>query len=166
VALTKDEVAAALAESKLTVIAKYEGTPVKALQALRREGKTSQTSLKVIKNRLVVQAIQSNDTLKNVDVDSLKGMLLYAFNPVDEVAPAKVIADFAKKQKTLEFVGAITETGEFMSADNVKALASLPSKNELIAQVINILKSPANNTISALGGGLPGIMSGLEAKAK
>lgn len=161
-----DEIAAALADSKLTVIAKYEGTPVKAMQALRKEGKASQTTLKVVKNRLVIQAIKSNDTLKDTDVESLKGMLLYAFNPVDEVAPAKVIADFAKKQKTLEFVGAISESGEFMSADDVKALASLPSKNELIGQVISLLQAPTNNTMSALGGSLPGILSGLEAKAK
>lgn len=161
-----DEVSKFLDESKLTVIAKYEGTPVKAMQELRRNGKENQTSLKVIKNRLVIKAIKDSKKFKDINVDDLTGMLLYAFNPADEVAPAKVIADYAKKQKTLEFVGAISEDGKLMSADEVKALASLPSKNELLAGILNTLNSPMNNAMSSLSGGLGGILSGLEAKAK
>lgn len=161
-----DEVSKLLDESKLTVIAKYEGTPVKAMQELRRNGKENQTSLKVIKNRLVIKAIKDSKKFKDINVDDLTGMLLYAFNPADEVAPAKVIADYAKKQKTLEFVGAISEDGKLMSADEVKALASLPSKNELLAGILNTLNSPMNNAMSSLSGGLGGILSGLEAKAK
>ncbi len=161
-----DEVSKLLDESKLTVIAKYEGTPVKAMQELRRNGKENQTSLKVIKNRLVIKAIKDSKKFKDVNVDDLTGMLLYAFNPADEVAPAKVIADYAKKQKTLEFVGAISEDGKLMSADEVKALASLPSKNELLAGILNTLNAPMNNAMSSLSGGLGGILSGLEAKAK
>lgn len=161
-----DEVSKLLDESKLTVIAKYEGTPVKAMQELRRNGKENQTSLKVIKNRLVIKAIKDSKKFKDVNVDDLTGMLLYAFNPADEVAPAKVIADYAKKQKTLEFVGAISEDGKLMTADEVKALASLPSKNELLAGILNTLNAPMNNAMSSLSGGLGGILSGLEAKAK
>ncbi|MEK7625948.1 MAG: 50S ribosomal protein L10 [Patescibacteria group bacterium] len=161
-----DEVSKLLDESKLTVIAKYEGTPVKAMQELRRNGKENQTSLKVIKNRLVIKAIKDSKKFKDINVDDLTGMLLYAFNPADEVAPAKVIADYAKKQKTLEFVGAISEDGKLMSADEVKALASLPSKNELLAGILNTLNSPMNNAMSSLSGSLGGILSGLEAKAK
>ncbi|OGL31186.1 50S ribosomal protein L10 [Candidatus Saccharibacteria bacterium RIFCSPHIGHO2_12_FULL_41_12] len=160
-----DEVTKLLEESKLTVIAKYEGTPVKAMQELRRTGKESQTSLKVIKNRLVIKAITSSNKLKDINVDDLTGMLLYGFNPVDEVAPAKVIADFAKKQKTLVFVGAISEDGKLMTADEVKALASLPGKNELIAQILHTLNSPLNNSMSGLRGDLHGMLKGLE-KAK
>ncbi len=161
-----DEVSKLLDESKLTVIAKYEGTPVKAMQELRKNGKENQTSLKVIKNRLVIKAIQDSKKFKDINVDDLTGMLLYAFNPVDEVAPAKTIAEFAKKQKTLEFVGAISEDGKLMTADEVKALATLPSKNELIAGILNTLNSPLNNAMSGLSGGLSGILGGLEAKAK
>lgn len=161
-----DEVSKLLDESKLTVIAKYEGTPVKAMQELRRNGKENQTSLKVIKNRLVIKAIKDSKKFKDINVDDLTGMLLYAFNPADEVAPAKVIADYAKKQKTLEFVGAISEDGKLMSADEVKALASLPSKSELLAGILNTLNSPMNNAMSSLSGSLGGVLSGLEAKAK
>jgi len=61
-----DEVSKLLAGSKMTVVAAYQGTPVKAMQALRREGKSTGTQMKVVKNRLVIKAIQGTDNLKDV----------------------------------------------------------------------------------------------------
>lgn len=171
-ALTKDkkdavvaEVTQLLSNSKMTVIAAYQGTPVKAMQNLRRQGRENGTVLKVVKNRLVIKAIQSNDTVKNADISELTGMLLYAFNSLDEVAPAQVLANFAKTQPTIEFVGAISAEGKFLTADEVKALATLPSKNELIAQVIATLMSPVGDITSALSGNLHALLDGVEAKA-
>jgi large subunit ribosomal protein L10 len=95
------------------------------LQTLRRQGRENGTQLKVVKNRLVIKALQQTDALKEVDTTALEGMLLYAFNAEDEVAPAQVIANFAKTNPTLEFVGAISAEGKFLSAEDVKALATL-----------------------------------------
>lgn len=159
------QVAELLASSKMTVVAKYQGATVKALQQLRRDARDSGTKVQVVKNRLVIKALQSNDTLKDVDTSNLKGMLLYAFNSTDEVAPAKVLATFAKQNPAIEFVGAITPEGRFASADEVKALASLPSRNELIAQVIATLNSPVNDVVSGLSGNLHALLDGIEAKA-
>lgn len=159
------EVSQLLADSKMTVVAQYQGTPVKALQDLRRAGRDNGTKLKVVKNRLAIKAIQSNDALKDADTSALSGMLLYAFNSEDEVAPAQVLANFAKNQPTIEFVGAFSAEGKFLSADEVKALATLPSKNELIAQVIATLTSPLNDVTNALSGNLHGLLDGVEAKA-
>jgi large subunit ribosomal protein L10 len=159
------EVAALLASSKMTVVAQYQGTTVKAMQQLRRDARDSGTKVQVVKNRLVVKALQNNDTLKGVDVSALKGQLLYAFNSEDEVAPAKALATFAKLNPSIEFVGAITPEGLFVSADEVKALAALPSKNELIAQVVATLLSPVNDVMSGLSGNLHALLDGVEAKA-
>lgn len=159
------EVAEMLASSKMTVVAKYEGTTVKALQQLRRDARDNGTKVQVVKNRLLIKALQASDNLKDVDTSALNGMLLYAFNTEDEVAPAKALADFAKANPTLEFVGAITPEGKFASADEVKALASLPGKNELIAQVIATLNSPVNDVMSGLSGNLHALLDGVEAKA-
>lgn len=171
-ALTKDkknevvaEVAELLGTSKMTVVTKYQGTTVKALQKLRREGRDNGTQLRVVKNRLVIQAIGQTDTLKGVDTSALKGMLLYAFNAEDEVAPAQVIANFAKANPTLEFVGAISAEGKFLSADEVKSLATLPSKNELIGQVVGMLFSPLNDVTNALSGNLHALLDGVRDKA-
>ncbi|HEY8999119.1 MAG TPA: 50S ribosomal protein L10 [Candidatus Saccharimonadales bacterium] len=171
-ALTKDkksevvgEVSDLLNTSKMTVVAKYQGTTVKAIQALRRDAKGNGTSIKVVKNRLVIKALQANDTLKDVDTSAFNGMLLYAFNAEDEVAPAQALATFAKLNPTIEFVGAITAEGNFLDAAQVKALATLPSKNQLIAGIINTLNGPVNGVMSALGGNLHGYLQALEAKA-
>lgn len=101
------EVTDLLKDSKMTVVAKYEGTTVKALQQLRRDARNNGTRVKVVKNRLVIQALKDNDNLKDVDTSALQGMLLYAFNGEDEVAAAQVLNTFAKQNPSLEFVGAI-----------------------------------------------------------
>lgn len=160
-----EEVAQLLSDSKLTVVAKYQGTSVKQLQDLRKKAKEDQTTVKVIKNRLVIQALSDSELYKDADKSQLNSQLLYAFNSVDEVAPAKSLADFAKKNPTIEFVGAYTAEGLFVGAAEVKSLAALPSKNQLIAGVLNTLNSPLRGVVSGLTGGLPGIVSGLEAKA-
>lgn len=160
------EVSELLNSSKMTVVTAYQGTTVKALQQLRREAKQNGTTLKVVKNRLVIKAIEANQNLKDVDTSSLNGMLMYAFNSEDEVAPAQTLANFAKKQPTLQFVGAISADGVFMSADEVKALATLPSKAQLIAQVVATLQSPLNDVTSALSGNLHALLDGVEAKAQ
>ena len=171
-ALTKQEkndvvakVAEELTSSKMTVVAKYQGTTVKQIQQLRRDARDNGTKVSVVKNRLVIKALQQSDALKGVDTSELNGMLLYAFNSEDEVAPAKALADFAKANPTIEFVGAITPEGKFASADEVKALAALPGKNELIAQVVATLLSPVHDVTNALSGNLHALLDGVEAKA-
>ena len=159
------DVASLLASSKLTVVAEYQGTTVKAIQALRKEAKGSGTKVSVVKNRLVIKALESTDSLKRVDTSALTGQLLYAFNSEDEVAPAQVLNTFAKTNPSIQFVGAITADGQFMSSEDVKALATLPSKNDLIAQVVATLLSPVHDVTNALSGNLHALLDGVEAKA-
>lgn len=154
-----------LGKSKMTVVVKYQGTTVAAIQELRRRAEENGTVVKVVKNRLVRKAFEATDSHKKSDTGSLEGMLLYAFNTDDEVAPAQVIHGLAKTETQLEFVGAYDATGKLLSGEEVKSLATLPGKNDLLAQVVATLLSPANDVVGGLSGGLPGILSGLEAKA-
>src|ERR1700694_4663083 len=87
-----NEVAGLLGESKMTVVAKYKGINVKALQSLRKEARENGTKVKIVKNRLVKQAIIKTDKLKDADTSTLEGMLLYAFNSEDEAAAAQVLS--------------------------------------------------------------------------
>jgi len=159
------EVSQLLKDSKLTVVANYQGTTVKELQSLRKQAKENETRVKVIKNRLVKQALSGDSLYKNLDASVLNQQLLYAFNSEDEVAPAQVLAKFAKTTPALEFVGAITAEGTFMPAEEVKSLATLPSKVELIATVVNTLNAPFNGVLNGISGDLHGILNALEAKA-
>jgi large subunit ribosomal protein L10 len=171
-ALTKDkkdeivkELVGLLADSKMTVIAKYEGTTVKAMQELRRKAEENGTSIKVVKNRLVRKALESTETHKDSDTSAMQGMLMYAFNAGDEVAPAQVIHEMAKVEKQLEFVGAFDAEGNYLSAEQVKSLAQLPSKEVMIATVINTLKSPVSGVMSGLQGNIHGLLDAVKAQA-
>ncbi|MYB39908.1 50S ribosomal protein L10 [Candidatus Saccharibacteria bacterium] len=150
-----------LSKSKLTVVADYEGLPVDQFQTLRAKMERANVTVRVVKNRLVLKALEDLG-LKSEQI-SLSGMMVYVFNPEDEVRGAQIIKAFVKKTKAaLEFVGAITETGHFMSKEEVVRLSGLPSKTELIASVVYSLKAPAGNTIAALSGGLPAMLTSVK----
>ena len=159
------EVSESLATSKLTVSAKYDGLSVADMQALRGQAREAGVTIKVVKNRLVRVALSQNDTYKNTDTALLTGQLLYAMSSEDEIAPAKALDAFAKTNPALQFVGAFGMEGELMDAAEVKALASLPSKNELVGQVVSMLLSPVNDVTNALSGNLHALLDGVEAKA-
>lgn len=159
------ELAELLATSKMTVFAHYDGLTVADMQKLRRAARENGITIKVVKNRLVRVALSQNDVLKGVDTSSLTGQLLYAISSEDEVAPAQSLAAFAKTNPALKLAGAISAEGKHLDVDEVKALATLPSKNELIAQVVATLTSPLNDVVSGLSGNLHGLLDGVEAKA-
>ena len=130
-ALTKNEkkdvvseVADLLSSSKMTVVAKYEGTTVKALQQLRRDAKANGTKVKVVKNRLVIQALKGNKDLEATDTSELQGMLLYAFNGEDEVAAEEneVGGQDPRFGQQYRVDGRRHRAGVFRAADPVKRM--------------------------------------------
>ena len=154
-----------LGSAKMTVFASYETLSVADLQELRRAAREANVTIKVVKNRLVRVALQQSEALKDVDTAALKGQLLYAISAEDEVAPAQALAKFAKTHDGLKLTGAISAEGKLLDESEVKALALLPSKNEMIAQVIATLNSPVNDVMSGLSGNLHALLDGVEAKA-
>ena len=154
-----------LTNAKSTVYAKYQGLTVAELQELRKNAREAGVKIKVVKNRLVRVAMGQIAVYKDTDTTGLTGQLLYAISDDDEVAPAKVLAEFAKKHSALNLAGGFSDLGNALSEDEVKSLAAMPSKNELISQVVAQLLSSVTDSISGLTGGLPGIISGLEAHA-
>ena len=159
------EMSGMLASAKMTVFAQYQGLSVADVQELRAAAREAGVTIRVVKNRLVRVAMASNDTYKNTDASLLTGQLLYAISTEDEVAPAQILDKFAKTHPALQFVGAFSGEGALLSADEVKALAGLPSKNQLIAQVVAQLLSPVHDVTNALSGNLHALLDGVEAKA-
>jgi large subunit ribosomal protein L10 len=160
-----DELSDFIVSSKMTVIAKYEGTPVKALQKLRKDARNSNTTIKVIKNRLVIKALQNNPKFKDIDTDFLNGMLLYVFNNDDEVAGAQAIAKFAKTQPTLEIIGAISNNGEFINKVDANTIAALPTKEQLRGQLVGTLAAPLTGFVGVLSGNIRSLFNVLNARA-
>ena len=154
-----------LATTKMTVFAKYDGLSVADVQVLRAQAREAGVVIKVIKNRLFRVALGEIDTYKNTDVSTLTGQLLYAVSAEDEIAPAKILNTFAKTHPAMEIAGGFSGEGLLLSAEDVIALASLPSKAQLIGEVIAMLLSPVHDITNALSGNLHALLDGVEAKA-
>jgi len=161
-----EDLTTALQSTKITVFANYTGISVQDLQALRRQAKENGTVVKVAKNRLVHQALKNVEAYKSSDTSSLTGQLLFAFNPEDEVAPAQSLHDFAKKHPSLQFVGAYSENGELMDAESVKQLATLPSKDQLRAQLVSTVAAPLSGFVNVLAGNMRGLVNVLNARSE
>jgi large subunit ribosomal protein L10 len=159
------EMSELLTQSKATVFASYDGLSVADVQKLRAEAREQGVTIRVIKNRLVRVAMGEVEAYKNTDVSGLTGQLLYALSADDEVAPAKVLNTFAKSNDALKIQGGFSDEGALLSADEVISLASLPSKNQLIGEVIAQLLSPVHDITNALQGNLHALLDGIEAKA-
>ena len=155
-----------LTEAKGTAFASYDGLSVADLQKLRKAAREAGVTIKVVKNRLVRVALGEVKTYKEADTSALVGQLVYAISGDDEVASAQVLNTFAKENPKLILAGGFSGEGLALSADDVKALAGLPSKNQLIAETIAQLLSPVHDTINALSGNLHGLLDGVEAKAQ
>ncbi len=159
------EMSELLSAAKTTVFAKYEGLSVADIQTLRAAAREVGVTIKVVKNRLVRVTLENIDTYKSADLSNLNGQLLYAISSDDEVAPAKVLDTFAKTNPALQIMGGFSGEGLTMAADEVKALASLPSKAQLIGEVIAQLLSPVHDVTNALSGNLHALLDGVSAKA-
>lgn len=161
-----EEVKALLSSAKLTVAARYSGTSVKDMQALRTEAKAGGTTLLVVKNRLFKKALSDTGLSDAAKQLPLSGQLMYAFNPDDEVAPAQVLAKFAKTNPQIELVSGLNAEGQILEASDLQILANLPSKDQLRGQLISTLSAPFNNFVGALAANNRRILHVLNARAE
>jgi len=139
-----------LNNSKMVAYAKYEGLTVAELQELRKLARESDIKIKVVKNRLLKVAMKEIAAYKDTETTGLTGQLLYAIGADEDFNAAKVLAKFAKTHPTMELVGGFNGEGANLSKEEVTTLGNLPTKNELIAQVVDTLLSGINGIVSAL----------------
>lgn len=132
-------------------VTNIEGLDAEKTSALRRECFKQEVKLVMVKNKLFLKALQN----KGVDVSPIaaafKGTSAIMFSNTGNV-PAKLIKSLNKKEQIVALKGAYVEEGCF-GPDSLEALVAIKSKNELIADVIALLQSPAKNVISALQSG-------------
>ena len=140
------DVSAQVARSQTLALAEYRGLTVEHLTKLRREARDKGVYLHVLKNTLARRAVAG--TPFEVAQGAMVGPLIYGFSE-DAVAAAKVIADFAKTNDKLVIKGG-AYAGKALNADGVKALAAIPSREVLIAQVAGLLKSPIQRMAGVL----------------
>jgi large subunit ribosomal protein L10 len=141
------DVSARAARSQTLALAEYRGLTVEHLNKLRREARDKGVYLHVLKNTLARRAVAG--TPFEAAAEAMSGPLIYGFSE-DAVAAAKVLADFAKGNDKLVIKGG-AYAGRALDAAGVKALAAIPSREVLIAQVAGLLKSPIQRLASVLG---------------
>ncbi|HCB92612.1 MAG TPA: 50S ribosomal protein L10 [Selenomonas sp.] len=148
------EIKEQLSSAKGAVFTSYKGLTVAQDTKLRREMREAGITYKVIKNTMT--RIAANDLGLDGISEHLEGTTALAFSTEDPVAPAKVICAFMKKNK-LEEKGILTikvglVEGKVISDKEVKALAALPSREELIAKLLGSMNAPITNTVGVLQG--------------
>jgi large subunit ribosomal protein L10 len=132
------DVSTQVARSQTLALAEYRGLSVENLNVLRRQARDKGVYLHVLKNSLARRAVAG--TPFEVAQPTMVGPLIYGFSE-DAVAAAKVLADFAKGNDKLVVKGG-AYAGKALDANGVKALAAIPSKEVLLAQLLGLMQSP------------------------
>jgi large subunit ribosomal protein L10 len=128
-------------------MAEYRGITVADMTKLRSQARGLGVTLSVLKNTLARRAVAGSAF--EIVSDQMTGPLIYGFS-VDAVAAAKVVADFAKTNDKLVIRGGAF-AGKTLDVNGVKQLASIPSKEVLLAQICGLLMSPISRTAVVLG---------------
>jgi large subunit ribosomal protein L10 len=137
-----DVVTAKLQNSLSTVVADYRGLNVTQVTELRKQLREAGVEFQVLKNTLLRRATAAAE-LSELD-EVLTGPTAIAFSTTDAVAPAKILNDFAKKNDALKLKGGVVE-GRVIDADQLKALAELPSRDGLLSMLLSVLQAPMRN---------------------
>ncbi|ARJ38815.1 50S ribosomal protein L10 [Sporosarcina sp. P21c] len=136
------EVAEKLQTAASVVVVDYRGLTVSQVTELRKQLREAGIEFKVYKNSMVRRATVVAG-LEGLN-ENLTGPNAIAFSTEDVVAPAKILNDFAKKNDKLEIKAGVIE-GNVASAEDVKALATLPSRDGLLSMLLSVLQAPVRN---------------------
>lgn len=141
-----EELRERLKSHSIAILTKYQGINVAKVTELRRKLRESGVEFKVYKNTL------ATIVLDELGLDQaaayMEGPTAWAFSN-DPVAPAKVLKDFAKEVEFVAMQGGILD-GKVVGPESLKALADLPSRDELIAQVVGTIAQPLRSTVGAI----------------
>lgn len=149
--------------SQNAILIGFRGMNVEEVTALRTQIRQTESSYRVVKNRLALIAIKETPLEKLSD--GFTGPTAVAFNNSDPVALAKVVSDFAKTNKFLEIKTGVV-SGKQLNQDGIKELANLPSSSQLKSTLISILLAPANKLARILSMPATNLVSILEQKQK
>jgi large subunit ribosomal protein L10 len=139
-------VAEQIAKAQTVVLAEYNGIKVADLTVLRSKARDAGVFLRVVKNTLVRRAVA--DTQFAPLAEQMIGPLIYSVS-ADPVAAAKVLNDFAKGNDKL-VLRAGSYAGKVLDKAGVQALASIPSRDELLARLLGVMQAPVSGFAGAM----------------
>ncbi len=141
------EVNAVAAQALSAVVAEYRGLTVEQMTNLRKEARSSDVYMKVVKNTLARRAVEGTEfeCLK----DALNGPLLLAFSQEDPGAAARVVKSFAKENEQLVTIG-IAFDGQLLPASELDRLATLPTHEQALAMLMSVMQAPVTKLVRTL----------------
>lgn len=145
-----------LTNIKAMIFTDYQGLKVNEIQELRRALRAKKIDYKVLKTTLIKKALAGSGI--EIEESIYSKPVAIAISETDEVEPSKVIYDFNKKNEKLEILGAIVNN-EFYNTSQIKALALMPSREELYAKVVGSISAPLSGLVNVLQGNLRGLVS-------
>lgn len=154
------ELADKLGRMKSAVFTSVSGYTMTDADMLRTKGREQGIELMVAKKTLLKRALQEKGI--EMDVTALEGSVLATVGFQDEVSAAKLMADFLKGREAMAILGGILE-GKSVDASSIKTLASLPSKQQLLGQLVGTLNAPISGFVNVLAGNLRGLVTVLNA---
>ena len=134
-------------KAQVAIVTEYKGYSVEEITNLRRALQKEGGDYMVTKNTLAKLAVK--DTPYEVLTETFKGPIAIAFGFEDQVAPAKALSKFIKDTKKGEIIAAAMD-GKFLSAAEAKALATIPSKEEIYAKMLGCVNSPATGIVGSI----------------
>lgn len=137
--LLVDDFAKKMGESKAVVVAEYQGLTVEKIQVLRRTLRSEGCELFVVKNNISRRAAESNGY--NQLIEDLTGPNGIIFGYEDQISAAKVLYEFAKKNRKLKIKSGIVD-GEYYATDQIKEISQLPSREGLLTMLAGQLLAP------------------------
>lgn len=156
----KEEVVKELSEklikTKAAVFADYTGLSVAKLTELRRKLLAQSAELKVAKKTLIDISFKQSG-IADVDTKNMSGQVAVVFGYQDEVSPAKILNDFAKKNEQLKILGGILEN-KFIDTLSVVSLAKLPTRQELLGKLVGTIAAPMSGMLNVLQGNMRGLV--------
>lgn len=148
-----------LSKAKVAIVTENKGLSVDEITRLRRNLQKENADYTVVKNTLTKLVIEGTEYEGMSDM--LEGPIALAFGYEDQVAPAKVVANFIKKCENCEIKGGVVD-GNVMGADEVNQLAKLPSKEELYAKILGSINSPASGIVMSMNAVMSGLVRAMD----
>jgi len=155
-----EEIKQKLANSSSAVFVDYRGLTVEEVTQLRKQFREGGVDYKVYKNTLT--EIAAKELGFDGLVPFLKGPTAIAFGVTDPVAPAKILTESIKKLKKMELKCGMVE-GKVIDVEGVKALAELPSREELVAKMLGSMNTPIANLVGVLSGTMRALVYAINA---
>ncbi len=160
------DISEALSTMKSGVFIDYQGLSVSQTEELRGKLREVEGRLKMTKRNLLKVVLKDSDLKDVVKVDDMPGSMSLAYGLGDEVAPAKVVAEFQKNNEALGILGGILE-GKYLTQEEVITLSKIPSRPELLAQIVGSIAAPLRGLVGVMQGNLRnlvGVLSAIQEK--